>query len=138
MQKKTAVTIALSAALVGSSLAGARILTTDAWLWAAAPTHAYGLIAFSVLDLALVAALWRGVRYSRLLAIALAAVQVIAMAGDMAGLSLPTGVSATVFRTYLLNDSPFVVLLSIQPVIAGLGFLDQPKPSPKPSAGSAT
>jgi hypothetical protein len=125
MKKNTAVTIALSAALLGSSAVGANILATDAWLWAAAPTHAYGLIAFAVLDVALVAALWRGVKYSRPFAIGLAAVQFMAMAGDLAGLSLPSGVSATIFRNYLLNDSPFVILLAIQPVIAGLGVLDR-------------
>ena len=125
MEKKKAVTIALSAALAGSSLVGARILTTDAWLWAAAPTHAYGLIVFAVLDLFLIAALWRGIKYSRPFAIVLAAVQFLAMAGDLAGLSLPVGVSAASFRTYLLSDNAFVVLLSMQPIIAGLGIVDR-------------
>jgi len=130
MKKQTAATVALSVALVASSVVGAWILTNDAWLWAAAPAHAYGLIAFAALDLVFVAALWVGVRYSRPLATALALVQFLAMAGDLAGFSLPAGVSASVFRSYLLNDSPFVVLLSIQPVIAGLGFLDRTR-SPK-------
>jgi len=131
MKEQTAATVALSVALVASSVVGAWILTDDAWLWAAAPAHAYGLIAFAALDLAFVAALWLGVRYSGPIAIVLAVVQFVAMTGDLAGLSLPAGVSASFFRSYLLNDSPFVVLLSIQPVIAGLGFLDRMQKSPR-------
>jgi hypothetical protein len=123
--KKTAVTIALSAALLASSIVGAWILSTDAWLWEAAPSHAYGLVAFVVLDLALVAGLGLGVRYARPFAFVLGTVQFFAMTGDLAGLSVPAGVSASVFRSYLLNDSPFVALLSMQPVVACLGVLSR-------------
>jgi len=113
--------IALSAALIVSGGVGASIVTTDNWLWAAAPTHAYGLIVFVAMDLVVIAALWRRVRLADLGAITLATVQFLAMASDLTGYA-PTGVPASAFRSYLLGDTSFVLLLSIQPFIAGLGF----------------
>jgi hypothetical protein len=121
MPKKTTAAIALSGALLVSGAVGARILTTDGWLWAAAPTHAYGLITFVVMDLVLTVALWRGTRYAQAGAVTLALVQFLAMAGDLSGYS-PSGVPSDVFRSYLLSNSAFVVLLAIQPAIAGLGL----------------
>ncbi len=122
MSKKTTAAIALSGGLLVSGAVGARILTTDGWLWAAAPTHAYGLIAFVAMDFVLIAALWRGTMFAEAGAISLAVVQFLAMAGDLAGYS-PAGEPANVFRSYLLRDTPFVALLTIQPAIAGLGVL---------------
>ncbi len=116
--------IGLSVALLVSAAVGARILTTDGWLWAAAPTHAYGLIAFVAMDIVLIAALWRRTKFAEVGAITLAAVQFLAMAGDLAGYT-PAGVPTSIFQSYLLSDMPFVALLTIQPAIAGLGVLSR-------------
>ena len=113
--------IVLSAALAASGVVGARILTTDGWLWSAAPTHAYGLTAFVAIDILLIAALWRGTRLAEIGAASLSVVQMLAMAGDLLGFS-PVGVPSDVFRNYLLNNSSFMALLYIQPVIAGLAI----------------
>lgn len=131
MEKKTVATIALSGALFASSVVGYRILSTDAWLWASAPSHAYGLVAFTGLDLFLIAALWKGVRYSHPLAIALAITQFVAMTGDLAGLSVPAGTSASAFRTYLTSNTAFVALLAIQPAIAVLGLVSKKQAGPQ-------
>src|SRR5437870_7082120 len=56
------VRLVLSAALGTSALVGIQILATDYWLWSAAPTHAYGLMAFVALDLALILGVWRVTR----------------------------------------------------------------------------
>lgn len=121
--EKTAAVFTLLAALFGSALAADRILVSDAWLWVAAPTHAYGLIAFMSIDVVLIAALWRGIRGVGLFSILVATVQLLAMGGDLAGLSTPSGVPAGDFKNYLLGDGAFVALLSLQPAITFLGGL---------------
>jgi len=108
-------------ALGGSALVGLSIVASDAYLWAAAPTHAYGLMAFMGVDLFLIAALWRGAPHAGTLVILLATVQLLAMGGDLAGLALPPGIQAEGFTSYLLSDPPFVTLLVLQPAIAYLG-----------------
>jgi hypothetical protein len=123
MLRRTAASIALFAALIASVVLSYEILAFDAWLWVAAPAHAYGLIVFYTMDLILVVMLWRGVRYAGTLSIIMAAIQFLAMAGDLAGLSLPPGVTASAFRSYLLSDSLYVLLLSLQPVVVWLGAL---------------
>jgi len=112
-------------ALGGSALVGLSIVASDAYLWAAAPTHAYGLIGFMGVDLFLIAALWRGTPHAGTLIILLATAQLLAMGGDLSGLSLPAGIAASGFTSYLLSDPSFVVLLSLQPAIAYLGGLVQ-------------
>lgn len=124
-REKTATDFTLLAALVGSALVGLKIVASDSWLWAVAPTHAYGLIAFVVIDVAMIASLWRGAPHAGTLTAILAAAQLLAMGGDLAGLSPPPGIPAGGFASYLLNDVPFVVLLWLQPAIAYLGGLVQ-------------
>ncbi len=121
--RKTSTAIALFVALLASALLSDEIIAFDTWLWAAAPTHAYGLVVFFTIDLVLIAMLWGGIRYAGALSIIMAGVQFLAMVGDLAGISLPSGVPASAFRIYLLNDSPFVLLLSLQPAIVCLGAL---------------
>ncbi len=122
MTKKTiAVRIALSLGLIASAAVGTRILTTDRWLWASAPTHAYGLIAFVAIDMVLAMALFLRVKYASLGASTLAVVQFVAMAGDTL-VGSPSGASASAFQSYLLGNTYFTALLSIQPAIVGLGF----------------
>ena len=64
----------LSATLIASALTGALIAVTDQYLWSAAPSHAYGLIAFFVMDIGLAAVIWKKTWLASLLSIGLATV----------------------------------------------------------------
>jgi hypothetical protein len=104
---------AISAVLVVSALVGTIILKTDGYLWAAAPSHAYGLVVFVVVDLALAAIVWRATRLALLGSALLGAVQFTAMAGDVF-VGQPTGLPTSLWEQYLLGDTYFVALLCIQ------------------------
>src|SRR5437899_5506108 len=86
------VRLILSAALGISALVGIQILATDYWLWSAALTHTYGLIAFVGLDLALIFAVWRVTRVAVFGALLTATFQLVAMLGDIVG-GQPAGMS---------------------------------------------
>src|SRR2546428_9600843 len=115
------VRLVLSAAFGASALVGVRILATDYWLWAAAPTHAYGLAAFVALDFALIVAVWRVKRLSILGALLTATVQLVAMLGDIIA-GEPAGLSAGVFRRYLLSDTAYLGLLFSQCLIMAIAI----------------
>lgn len=110
------VRLMLSAALGASALVGIQILSTDYWLWSAAPTHAYGLMAFVVLDFALILGVWEITRLAILGTLLTATAQLLAMVGDIIA-GEPAGLPATVFRSYLLADSAYVGLLITQGLI---------------------
>lgn len=110
------VRLVLSAALAASALVGIRILSTDYWLWSAAPTHAYGLVAFVALDAALILGSWRGARLAVFGAVLTATIQLVAMLGDVIS-GQPTGTPAAAFRNYLLADTAYLGLLTIQCLI---------------------
>src|SRR5690349_3355692 len=103
------VRLILSAALATSALVGIEILSTDYWLWSAAPTHAYGLIAFVAIDTALIFGMWRAVRTAVFGALLIATVQLVSMLGDMVT-GQPAGTPAAAFRTYLLADTAYLGL----------------------------
>ncbi len=111
----------LSAALVTSSAFGTQILATDRFLWVTAPTHAYGLIAFVTIDIVLVAAIWMGTRLATFAAMLVAAIQSVAMLGDILG-GQPTGLGSNVFMNYLLADTSFISLLVTQGIILVLAI----------------
>jgi hypothetical protein len=124
----------LGGCLVLSALLGSYILATDSYLWAEAPLHAYGLVAFVAIDLAAVSGIYVLPRVARVVALLLPAVQLAAMAGDLyTGLGSPGSVVQQGFREYLLNDSAFMVLLVLQAVLVGLAFghLVQPPQGPR-------
>jgi hypothetical protein len=110
------VRLILTAALAGSAFVGFGILSTDFWLWSAAPSHAYGLIIFVVLDVVLIIGTWRGIRLSRFGTLLTAALQLVAMLGDVVA-GQPAGTPAAAFRSYLLADIPYLGLLIIQSLI---------------------
>ena len=113
----------LAASFVLSAVLGSYILTTDSYLWAQAPTHAYGLVAFVIIDLASVVGIYRLPRIARIVAFLLPTVQLVAMAGDLyVGLGSPGSLVQQAFREYLLNDSAFMTLLVLQAVLVGLAF----------------
>ena len=110
------VRLILSVALGASALVGIQIMATDFWLWSAAPTHAYGLIAFVALDLALILGVWRATRPAIFGALLTATFQLVAMLGDIIG-GQPAGLPAAVFRNYLLANTAYVGLLVTQGLI---------------------
>ena len=117
----TNIRAALSGTLLVSAATGAGIVLTDQYLWSTAPSHAYGLIAFIAIDIALAALLWMKTRLGSVLSIGLATIQALAMLSDVLTYSTP-GVTQEAFRSYLLSNPLFVILLVIQPVILGLAF----------------
>ena len=112
----------VSAVLVVSAIVGAIILKTDAYLWAAAPSHAYGLMVFVAVDLGLAVAVWRVTKLAILGTALMGVVQFAAMAGDvfMGG---PAGLPQRAWQQYLLGDTYFVALLGIQLVVVAVALL---------------
>jgi hypothetical protein len=113
------VRLILSAALAASALVGIEILSTDYWLWSAAPTHAYGLIAFVALDAALILGMWRAVRAAIFGALLIATIQLVSMLGDIIT-GQPAGTPAAAFRSYLLADTAYLGLLVTQGLIVAI------------------
>ena len=109
----------LSAALAASALVGIEILSTDYWLWSAAPTHAYGLIVFVALDAVLILGTWRAVRPAVFGALLTATIQVSAMLGDIIQ-GQPAGTPAAAFRSYLLADTAYLGLFVAQGLIMAI------------------
>jgi hypothetical protein len=99
--------------LVVSALVGTQILVRDKWLWSAAPSHAYGLIGFVVIDLTLaVVALWR-ISPAALGAALISVTQFGAMLADGV-VGQPMGVPSIAFKNYLLKDMSYIDLLLVQ------------------------
>ena len=116
----------LPAVLLLSAAVGGYILATDSYLWSVAPTHAYGLVAFTTVDLALVVGLWRKPRAAIAVATLLGLVQLGAMGGDIffGTMTFSSDVTtATAFSKYLLGDAAFVTLLGIQAVLIAVGVV---------------
>ncbi len=109
----------VSAALAVSALLGGLILKTDAYLWAAAPSHAYGLAVFVVLDLALIAATWTVGGIGLAASALLAGAQFAAMAGDLF-VGQPQGLPLPAWQQYILGDDYFVALFALQPAIIAI------------------
>lgn len=91
-------------------------MLTDLWLWSAAPAHAYGLMAFVALDVALIFGTWIVTRLAVFGALLTATVQLAAMLGDIIA-GEPTGLPELVFRNYLLADTAYLGLLITQGLI---------------------
>jgi len=115
----------LSVVLLFSAAVGGYILATDSYLWSVAATHAYGLLAFTVIDVALVAGLWRKPGLAIAAATLLGLVQLGAMSGDIffGTMTFSSDVTtAAAFSKYLLGDVAFVTLLGIQGVLIVVGI----------------
>jgi len=114
-----------AAVLLVSALIGSYILLTDSILWQDAPTHADGLIAFVVLDLALVVGLWWKPKLATIGMTLLALVQFGAMGADVfVGQSVGTTMSTQSFlQHYLLGDAAFLSLLGVQVVLIVVGIV---------------
>src|SRR5713226_9400798 len=115
---RTAKTV-LTPTLLVSGLIGVWIAANDGWLWAVAPSHAYGLLAFAALDVILALVVIGVPRLAYVGALLVSTTQVVAMAGDALTFT-PTGTVQAAFRAYLLGDTAFVALLGIQLAIAGI------------------
>jgi len=116
------VRLALTAALAASGFVGLQILSTDRWLWSAAPTHAYGLVIFVALDTVLILGTWIEARLAVLGALLTATVQLVAMLGDIVE-GQPAGTPAVAFRNYLLADTAYFGLLITQGLIMALAIV---------------
>jgi hypothetical protein len=103
----------LTPTLLVSSLVGVWIAANDGWLWAVAPSHAYGLLAFAALDVILALVVIVVPRLAYVGALLVSTTQLVAMAGDALTFT-PTGTVQAAFRAYLLGDTAFVALLGIQ------------------------
>ena len=100
-------------ALVTSAFLGLWILTTDSFLWAAQPTHAYGLIAFVVLDIMFAALIVTRRRLALPGALVFASIQFLAMASDpLTGPQIGMTVEAS--AQYLFSNWAFDALLISQ------------------------
>ena len=95
------------------------IVASDGWLRAVAPTHAYGLLAFAVLDLVLALVVMAVPRIAYAGALLVSITQVASMAGDALTFT-PTGTLQAAFRAYLLGDMAFLALLGIQFAVTGM------------------
>ena len=115
------VRLILSGALGASALVGVQILLTDLWLWSAAPAHAYGLMAFVALDVALIFGTWIVTRFAVLGALLTATVQLAAMLGDIIA-GEPAGLPVSAFRNYLLADMAYLGLLTTQGFIMAIAI----------------
>ena len=130
--------VVLAVSFLFSAVVGSYILATDTYLWAQAPTHADGLVAFVILDIIAVVGIYVIPRVTRIAALLLPVVQLVAMAGDLyMGLGSPGSVVQGAFHEYLLNDSAFMVLLVLQAVLAGLAFGNLIQPYSDPRIGRA-
>lgn len=105
--------------LLVSGLVGLWVAANDGWLRAVAPSHAYGLVAFAAMDIALALVVMIVPRLGYVGAFVISTSQLVAMAGDALTFT-PTGTAQAVFRAYLLSDTTFVFLLGIQIVVAGI------------------
>ncbi|MGD0477690.1 MAG: hypothetical protein ABSB29_05930 [Nitrososphaerales archaeon] len=116
----------LSVVLLFSAAVGGYILATDSYLWSVAPTHAYGLAVFTVIDLALIVGQWRVPRAAIIVTILLGLVQLGAMGGDVFFGALTfssNGTTSAAFSKYLLGDAAFVILLGAQVVLIVVGIV---------------
>lgn len=117
----------LSLGLVTSALLGILILTTDEWLWAAAPSHAYGLIGFVIVDILLTIAVLEILSVGTLAAAVASLVQVSLMLGDMV-VGQPEGIPSAAFRAYLINDPSYIGLLFVKTIIVAVAIASMTKP----------
>ena len=109
----------LTPTLLVSGLVGVWIAANDGWLWAVAPSHAYGLLAFAALDVVLALVVMTVPKLGYVGALVVSMTQVFAMAGDALTFT-PAGTLQAAFRAYLLGDTAFVALLGIQLAVAGI------------------
>jgi len=111
----------LSLTLAISGLLGIQILIDDKWLWAVAPSHAYGLIGFVSIDMILVVVALVRVGLSTVSAALMAVAQFAAMLADVV-VGQPEGVPSIAFRNYLLGDAAYLGLLFIQIAILSVAI----------------
>jgi glucan phosphoethanolaminetransferase (alkaline phosphatase superfamily) len=119
------VKMVLSVVLLVSAALGSYILATDSALWSVAPTHAYGLGAFVVIDLALMIGQWRKPDAAIIIMVLLGLAQLGAMSGDVffGASTLPANFTTNAaFSKYLLGDAAFVTLLGVQVVLIVVGI----------------
>ena len=113
----------LSIGALASAAVGIEILLTDSDLWEAAPSHAYGLIGFVLIDFAIVGLLLRMAKVAFRIAMVWGVVQFAVMLGDITTAQSSGFKSTGEFIEYLFSLWNFDLLILLQPMIAALGFL---------------
>jgi hypothetical protein len=114
-----------SAVLLVSAVNGGYILATDSALWSVAPSHAYGLLAFTVFDIFLAVGLWKAPRAAIVVAVLFGLLQLSVMVGDifLGTLTFSSNSTTSVaFSSHLLGDAAFETLLGIQVVLIAVGI----------------
>lgn len=102
-----------SLALVTSAALALWILSTDSFLLAAQPTHAYGLVAFVVLDVVFATLILARRKLAFPGALVFGVIQFLAMASDpLTGPQI--GMTVEVFAKYLFSNWAFDALLIAQ------------------------
>ena len=112
----------LSLTLGLSALVGFQILISDNWLWSTAPSHAYGLIGFVIIDIVLAAVVLTKRAFAAIAASIISITQFGAMLADSTN-GQPTGVPAAAFRNYLLSDLSYTALLGLQIAILAVSIV---------------
>ena len=123
--------------LIVSAILGLAVLGTDANIWRDAPTHAYGLVAFVVIDLVLLG--WTFMKPNKMslrLVAAFGAIQVLAMLADITQAPASYHFTTTQFATYLFGlgyyDSYhiaflFPALFVVNVLLTAIAFLESKK-----------
>jgi len=113
----------LAIVAVASAVVGIEILLTDTDLWEAAPSHAYGLIGFIVIDIIILGLLLGKRNTAFRISMIWGVLQFALMLGDIIT-AQPSGFDTYgEFMDYLFSLWNFDLLLVLQPVMAALGFL---------------
>ena len=115
--------IALMAVLVASAVVSFHIFMTDRDLWEAAPSHAYALGVFIIVDLSVAIMTICFTRRGVQAAIVWALVKFIILLGDVATARDVGFQSYSQFALYLFRLWNFDLLLVMQLMIAALAFI---------------
>ena len=114
---------ALAVVSAASAVIGAEILLTDSDLWEAAPSHAYGLIGFVIIDITIVGLLLNRKNVAFKIAMIWGTLQFILMLGDILTAQVSGFHTYREFIDYLFSLWNFDFLLILQPILSVLGFL---------------
>jgi len=115
--------IALMAVLVASAVVSSHILLTDRDLWEAAPTHAYALGVFIIVDLSMAIMTIYFTRRGAQAAIVWALAKFIILLGDVVTARDVGFRNYSQFALYLFSLWDFDLLLVMQLMIAALAYI---------------
>ena len=121
--KFSLICIALMAVLVASAIVSFQILLTDSNLWKAAPSHAYALGVFIIVDLSVAVITICFTRRGAQAAIVWALAKFIIFLGDVVTAREVGFQNYSQFALYLFNLWNFDLLLVMQLMVAALAYI---------------